>query len=510
MYVWQQSDWMAQPMRASREGVSFTDQEMISAAWTGASTIPAYDQRKDIRLWIPHPEGVGTNQSKTFTFYGITTPQPSDYVSTLPSGSDYRKVQLQFKVTYPNPMKPSTSVTKTYTATLVDDPATTDVDENVYFEAGYNTTINISLNHKNEQMTVGAEYENWQFVATPDVGQLKKNSTFLQDTSHDGTNVTIVGDDNATIDDATWLYELNGTIYDIYGHTGTESDPYQISTAYQMLSFAYEVKNGRDFSGKFIRLDADITLQKESGLTKEEIIPTEDNAQAIANANNALSWIGIGDDTHAFNGTFLGGNRFIYRLYGSPLFTKLGTSAKIEQLQVQALTVGNGSGSAVDGNGLFAETNAGMICACKVVGDVVLSGSTAGAFVGENTGIVWTSYHIGQTKSTVASATVGGLVGTNSGTIASCYQAGKVDGGTTLGGITGTNTGTLDNNYYNSTLLTNSVSLTGVTGKSTSDMTKQTFVTDINVGIATWQSTHTDYDEHSYVYQPANYPKLSQ
>ena len=180
MYVWEQSDWMAQPMRASRKDVLFTDQEMINTAWTGAATIPAYDQRKDIRLWIPHPEGVGTNQSKTFTFYGIVTPQPSDYISTLPSGSDYRKLQLQFKVTYPNPMKPSTSVTKTYTATLVDDPATIDVDENVYFEAGYNTTVNISLNHKNEQMTVGAEYENWQFVATPDVGQLKKNSTFLR------------------------------------------------------------------------------------------------------------------------------------------------------------------------------------------------------------------------------------------------------------------------------------------------------------------------------------------
>lgn len=270
------------------------------------------------------------------------------------------------------------------------------------------------------------------------------------------------------------------------------------------------MKSGRDFSGKFIRLDADITLQKESGLTKEEIIPTEDNAQTIANANNALSWIGIGDDTHAFNGTFLGGNRFIYRLYGSPLFAKLGTSAKIEQLQVNTITMADAAQPAVTGSALFANSNAGLICACKVVGDVVLSGSTTGAFAGENTGIVWTSYHIGQTKSTAASATVGGLVGTNSGTIASCYQAGKVAGGTTLGGITGTNTGTLDNNYYNSTLLTNSVSLTGVTGKSTSEMTKQTFVTDINGGIATWQSDHTGYDAHSYVYQPANYPKLSQ
>ena len=508
MYVWEQSKWGVEPCRSE-------DQNTINGAW--GSTAPSYDQRKDIKLWIPHPEGVGTNQSKTFTFYGITTPQPEDYITTLPAlgdddydaAHDYRKAELKFDVTYPDPLKPSQMKTYTYTASLDD----------VCFEAGYNTTINISMNHRNEKMTVGAEYENWQFVATPDVGELKKNSTFLQDTNHDGMNVTILGDANATIDDATWLYELNGKVYDIYGHTGNnENDAYQISTAYQLLSFAYEVKNNNLFTGKYIRLDADITLQKTSDLTTAELdeyIDGEENP-LFYEAEEAIDWIGIGDADHAFNGTFLGGKRFIYRLKGSPLFYSLGPNARIEQLQVNTVYKPDGSTPAVTGGGMYANTNAGLICGCKVVGDVAFDASTAGAFVGTNTGIIWASYHIGLTKSTAASASVGGLAGSNSGTIASCYQAGAVKGSTT-GGITASNSGILNNNYYNSMLLTPTFNpASGVIGKSSAEMTKQQFVTDLNNGINIWRSTdtehgglnHPDYHAHYYVYQPANYPKL--
>lgn len=533
MYLWEQSDWQAQPFRAPTEYAA-AEQKMVNKAWTGdennSTGVPQYDQRKDIKLWIPRPNGAGTNQSKTFTFYGITTPQPKGYISTLDGENvKYQKTELKFDVTYPDPLKPSTLKTHTYTATLPYYVEEEDQDKNVYFEAGYNTTINISLNHKNEKMTVGAEYENWQFVATPDEGTLKKNSTLLQDTER--SSVTIVGDEKATIDDATWLYELNNTVYDIYGHTGTETDPYQISTAYQLLSFAYEVTKGnngagRDFNGKFIRLDADITLQPTADLTKDEMVqPDVDEDQTDWEAApDAISWIGIGDADHAFNGTFLGGKRFIYRLKGSPLFYKLGENARIEQLQVNSVHKPDGSAWAVTGGGMYANTNAGLICGCKVVGDVAFNEATAGAFVGTNTGIIWASYHIGLTMSTSAEGTVavGGLVGSNSGTIASCYHAGKVSGKsgtTTTGGITASNSGTLDNNYYNSTLLTPTYTpQSGVTDNSSSEMTKLQFVTDLNNGIDKWRSTdtehgglnHPDYHEHQYVYQPANYPKLNE
>lgn len=508
MYVWMQANTGAQALRVTRNNdgsIVSTDQPMVNTAWdNGGSNQPDYDQRKALKLWIPQPAGTGSAQSKTFTFYGITTPQDFAYISTLPEGSDYRKVELQFDVTYPNPLKPSTNVTRTYTATLADNPDTEDVDETVYFEPNYNTTINISLNHRNELMTVGAEYENWQYVATPDVGQLKKNSTFLQSTAHDGVNVTIVGDAKATMDDATWLYDYNGTIYDIYGHDGSsEESAYQISTANQLLSFAYEVKNNRDFAGKFVRLDADITLQKDAEKTQEELVPNEKGE--LDSANPALVWIGIGDNTHAFNGTFLGGNRYIYRLKGSPLFLNVGDNAKIEQLQVQPISIGNGTYTAVDGGGVFAETNSGMICGSKVVGDVVLSGSTAGAFVGTNTGKLYASYHIGDTKGTT---TAGGLVGSNAGIVASCYHAGLVTA-TNVNGICGTTSGTVDNCYYNNTLLT-AVPTDGATGKSTTEMTKQAFVDALNAGITTWRTANPagGYDAYQYVHQAANYPSI--
>lgn len=499
MYIWMQGDAGTQPLRPLEGSTVTLDQSVVNAAW-GGSEAPAYDQRKDLKLWIPLPAGSGTEQSKTFTFYGITTPQPGEYMRTLDADSDYRKAELEFDVTYPNPLLPTQTVTKTYKASLKD----------VFFKPGFNTTIHVALNHENEQITIGAEYVNWQFVATPDVGQLKKNSTFLQDTER--TSVYLAGiDEKATIDDATWLYEMNGNLYDVYGHTGTIDDPFQISTAYQLLSFAYEVKAGnggagRDFTGKYIRLDADLTLQPTSDKYKEEIVDNGDNETQISKATSALEWIGIGDAIHPFNGTFIGGDRFIYRLKGSPLFAALGQDARVEELQVNAITIGNGSYTAVTGNGLFAESNAGLICGCRVVGDVSLSGTAAGAFVGQNTGTLYVCYHVGDTQ---GAGLTGGLVGSNSGIIEGCYQAGAVTG-TTTGGITGSNTGTLDNNYYNSDMLTPDYSPSeGVEGRTSTQMTKQAFVTDINNGITAWRNAHPDmYDNYQYIYQPANYPKL--
>ena len=502
MYVWKQTSVGAQPLNAG----SVTDQPMVNTAWEGANIIPAYDQRKTLKLWIPNPAGTGSNQSKTFVFYGITTPQPSEYMSTLTGEKEtYRTTELEFTVTYPDPLKPMTNtLKKTYKASIKD----------VYYEPGYNTTINVTLNHKDEQMTVGAEYENWQFVATPDVGELKKNSTLLQST--DRANIYLhdekVNGADVIADDATWLYQLDDPvntgkkiIYDIYGHTGTEDSPYQISTAYQLLAFAYEVKNGMDFEGKFIRLDADLTLQASAQKTTAEL---------AEGSGEALDWIGIGDEKNAFNGTFIGGQRYIYRLKGKPLFANIGSSGKVKKLQVSAVNMAADTEYAVAGGGLFAETNAGRISGCQVVGDVSLSGtdSYAGAFVGKNTGAIYASYHIGNTKG-LGVTNIGGLVGNNeNGTISCCFQAGVVSGGTTANrGIAGANTGNnIYNTYFDLSLFDYSSPSTNVVGKTTAEMTKEQFVTDLNTGISVWLSSHTDYDNYQYVHQPANYPKLKQ
>ena len=427
LYIWQQSNGI---VRSLREGDPYYDE----------------DVRKDVLLWIPKPEGVGDKQARTFTFYGITTPQPENYGTT----------RLSFDVTYPDPLDPSVDKTHTYTASL----------KNVFFESGYNTTLNISLNHLNEQMTVGCEYEDWQFVSTPDQSQLKKNSTFLHDTKR--ASVTIVGDANATPDDATWLYDLNGTVYDIYGHDGTEEHPYQISTAYQLLSFAYEVQGGRSFEGQYVSLDADITFE--------------------------VAWIGIGNAGSAFNGVFLGGHRFVYGVKEQPLFYSLGAKAKVEQLQVSA-------GGTVSLGGLFAAVNEGLVSGCRVVGDVELGAASAGAFVGDNRGVLFASYHVGDTKGPAA---VGGLVGLNSGTLVGCYHAGHVNG-TSARGIAASDSGTIEACFFNKTLLPSS----DANGYTSAEMTKQAFTDALNAGLTAWRTSHPSYDNHYYVHQPANYPRLN-
>ena len=307
---------------------------------------------KNIKLWCPVPAGEGTGQSKTFTFYGLTTPQDDTFHNI--NGNDL-PLMFSFTVTYPNPLNPDETLTKTYKGSF---------SQLVNFHSGMCTTLNISLNHKDEQMYMGVEYNDWNYVATPDLGELRKKSTFMDINS----TVTIHTDDEATVYDATWLY-LDGTqLKDIYGNDGTPANPYRITSASQLLSFAKEVKAGVDFKDKFIRLDADITMQASTAKTS-----AEDSTSNV----KPVEWIGIGDADHAFNGTFLGGDRYINRLNGSPLFASLGKDACIEQDDVN---------------------------------------TKGGALVGSNSGIIYASYCTGEDGTTT-------LVGSNSGQAVGCYQS---------------------------------------------------------------------------------------
>ena len=341
---------------------------------------------KDITLWCAEPKGEGKAQSKTFTFYGLTTPQDATFHGVTANSDKY--LQFQFTVKYPDADN-TTTLTKTYTGKF---------SKLVNFQSGKCTTLNISLNHQNEQMFTKVTYDDWDFVATPDLGELRKKSTFMDIDSQ----VTIHSDANATIDDATWLYkDENKVVKDIYGNDGSAASPYLIKSASQLLSFAKEVKNNNTFGNKYVRLDADITMQKSSDKTSVE--DTTSNVSAV-------SWIGIGDADHPFQGTFLGGDRYINRLSGSPLFVNLGEKACVEQLYITA--IGEVS------TGALAGTNAGIIGGCKVIDDVTLSGTTAGALVGTNssTGTIHACYYTGE----------GNLIGTDSGTTKGCYQANQL------------------------------------------------------------------------------------
>ena len=328
---------------------------------------------KDIKLWCPVSAGEGDGQSKTFTFYGLTTPQDATFHSI--NGND-KNLEFSFKVSYPDATNlKGPKLEKTYKGKFA---------STVNFNSGECTTLNISLNHANEEMLIKATYSDWNYVATPDLGELRKKSTFMDINS----TVTIHTDSKANVYDATWLYkDANDKILDVYGNDGSLEHPYIIKSASQMLSFAKEVNANYDFEGQYIRLDADITMQKS------------------ATASD-YSWIGIGDKDHAFNGTFLGGDRYINRLKGNPFFVNLGAKAVVEQLYVN--TIGAFT------SGVLAGTNDGIIGGCKVIDDVE---TTGGVLVGSNNGTVYACYYTGATDG------VTGIVG--SGESVGCYMAGN-------------------------------------------------------------------------------------
>lgn len=442
MYKWRQT---------SVEAEELTEGDVTALGSIYTSGAPAYNQRKSFNLWIPDPAGIGEKSSRTFTFYGLVVPTIITSAASL---------AFSFKVTYPDPMKPEEMKDHTYHANI----------SSIHFDAGKCTTITISLNHKNEKMTVGAEYDDWEFVDIPDHSELKKNSTFL--TTVDRTKVTILGDTKATVDDATWLY-IDKTnpdypvIRDIYGNPGTLSRPFVIKSAEQLLSLAYEVSGtGRinstsvvyytnfrhdddpdavdvdpvrhtlpeagnfDFANYYISLDAGLYLQpSDENLTSEQ----------------ELNWPGIGvfyaqnsTDNRPFNGRLMAGVRIIKKLKGRPLFGYIGPQGHIDQLILEDVISCTGSGA-------FVEVNEGVICASKVgsklmdskafeiAGKTYAGGSAyspsavyAGAFCGVNDGALLACYSNAHINAPSADR-VGGLVGLNNGLVLCSYAAGAIE-----------------------------------------------------------------------------------
>lgn len=424
MYKWQQDSVATKVLESG-------DQEALNDIY-GSTNTPLYDQRKDFNLWIPNPSGIGENSSRTFTFYGMVV--PTEILESNP-------LAFSFKVTYPNPMDPSEMKDHTYKSSI----------KNIRFDAGKCTTISISLNHRNEKMTIGAEYDDWEFIATPDQGELKKNSTFLTTTARKtGTDrnapgVTIGGDPLATEDDATWLYLSGSEVLDVYGNNGTKEKPYTISTADQLLSFAYEVQDGRTFEDKYVKLDADIVLQPNLDVLRDETGFYTLNSEGDRVDAVGVTWPGIGtfgatqEDSKVFNGTFLAGNRIVKRLFGSPFFVNIGPKGRIDALLLEEVL------GVTSGGGALASLNQGVICASTVTSVkfgsfniekkdemiMVKSGenynsvesSVAGPLVGRNEGLVFSCHSQG--TFTTDAARVGGLVGYNTGALVVSYAATK-------------------------------------------------------------------------------------
>jgi len=292
--------------------------------------------------------------------------------------------------------------------------ATLTIPDGIKFIPGYTTTVRISMNHRGEPIYIGAEFIDWENVETPDQSELQKVSTFLD--TKDRSGVTIASDEKATMEDATWLYykkdangQKNQELLDIYGNNGSETNPFAIKTARQLLSFAYEVKNGRSFENQYVKLEADIFLQKS--LTA-----------------NDIDWPGIGDESHAFNGTFLGGKRIIKLLKGNPFFMNIGPKGHIENLELEDVI------GLITGGGCLTNYNEGVLCGCEVLAKsnttismtnyAYNSDTYAGFICAVNKGIIIANNANGNFTSTAHQTA--GISGYNAGALVTNVAAGSI------------------------------------------------------------------------------------
>lgn len=482
MYKWDMLGYKA-------EALAEADQTALDDIYKSNNSVPAYtsetpaprwNQKKDVHLWLPTPAGEGTGANKTFTFYALAVPHMTNSLS------------FSFNVTYPDPMNPEsdTPITRPYAATAAPNGG-------IEFRAGWCTTLKISLSHRNDQMTIGAEYMTWQFAATPDDGSLKKGEAFLSSSDYakatysEQTKDVNNKDITITIDNATWLYRDNGVLKDIYGNTGDKDHPYVIKTAAQFASFAKEVNLANyDFAGQYIRMDADFYLQKSIDVTEK-----------------GMEWPGIGklgadgsstgSGAVAFNGNIIGETRFIRHLYGKPLFINIGPKAHIEQFLLEEVL------GITDGTGAYAEVNNGIICASKVTSPndtpftmKIASGTATaiGAFCGTNNGIIVGVYSLGefdvttktynsdgnQTSNTANTTSVGGIIAQNNGILAGAYSAIRITDPSVITNVSGCvakgRAGAYD--FYCSDMLTPKGTGTSMTatGKTLMEMRNQNFV----------------------------------
>lgn len=220
--------------------------------------------------------------------------------------------------------------------------------------------------------------------------------------------------------------------------TGTESDPYQVTTA-------AELNHLRDFLGnansaKYFKLrnSLDLTTYLSSG-------------GAGYAEWGAFGWLPIGDASNGFSGKFNGNNFVIGELKIDRadtdfvgLFGYLSNGATIKNL-----TVNFGTNGVVNGKihiGGIVGANYGTIDSCIVSGGLTEIGNITGGITGSNYGTLSNSY---STEIFTGTATfVGALVGVNLNIIDNCYTTAMVIGsGVYLGGLAGVNSGSISNSY---------------------------------------------------------------
>ncbi|MFA5658361.1 MAG: InlB B-repeat-containing protein [Oscillospiraceae bacterium] len=253
---------------------------------------------------------------------------------------------------------------------------------------------------------------------------------------------------------------------------------FEISTADELAGFAYLVNNVNNFTGKTVKLMADIDL-------------------------SGMDWIPIGSaDGTFFKGTFEGNNKVISNMSigtaAQPnstitfigLFGKLETDSIVKNLGVTNVSVYSSKSNAHIGG--LAGSLRSEAFNCYTTGSLNGSGTSIGGLNGSMEAIVTNCYSTCNITGGENSA-VGGLIGVCMGdtsVVTNCYAAGSISGGATgfsAGLLNGTVGNTITHSYWNTDIIANgtgtdswNVSVSSDLGKTEAFMKSQAFVDLLN------------------------------
>ena len=271
----------------------------------------------------------------------------------------------------------------------------------------------------------GGTVFNGKVTVTP--GSTIESGTFNGEVINNGTITggvfTGTVSNNGTITGGTFSGGITGTPALATG-SGTETDPYQISTAEGLKWFRDKVNNATKIEDTQIcaELTEDIDLNGE-----------------------AWTPIGIGDAFYArtpsYSGTFDGKGHTIKNLSIDSSAHYVGLFGYVYGGTIRNLTVSGSVKGSEHTGGIAGAANGGTFENCA--NQCAVQGGTTGGIIGfateEGTLIVRDCYNVGSITTTTGNS-VGGIIGqciNTSGTIRNCYNAGTVTGTASVGAIIG-------------------------------------------------------------------------
>lgn len=231
--------------------------------------------------------------------------------------------------------------------------------------------------------------------------------------------------------------------------SGTENDPYQISTAEGLKWFRDKVNNAKNAANNIEDTKICAELTKDIDLSGEAWTP-----------------IGIGGAFYAgtppYSGTFDGKGHTIKNLSIDSSAHYVGLFGYVYGGTIRNLTVSGSVKGSEHTGGIAGAANGGTFENCA--NQCAVQGGTTGGIIGfateEGTLIVRDCYNVGSITTTTGNS-VGGIIGqciNTSGTIRNCYNAGTVTGTASVGAIIGN---PLIDKIYNCYYLEGSVTRAG-------------------------------------------------